>query len=90
MADFIMLLTFAIFGIIGYGVMVLIDRSFDRHTSDSEKTERETKANEPAEAGESERAYSCMSVFLHLQRKGHTRSFQNHCGFSRNADRPVR
>ena len=75
MADLIMLLIFAISGIIGYGLIGLIGRSIDRHTSGSNLPELEKKTDEYAETRKSERTYSCMPLFLNIQRKSHSRSF---------------
>ena len=73
MKDWIILLVFAIFGIIGYQLVGMIDRLLGHDPADSEKQEREKGQNEPAEAGETKRTHSCMPVFLNLQRKSHTR-----------------
>ena len=40
MTDWIMMLIFAVFGIIGYRLMGLIDRSIDRHTAGSHLSKR--------------------------------------------------
>ena len=68
MNDWILLLILAVFGIIGYQLMGLVDRSISRHTADRENPDREKKTNEHAETGESKRAYPGMSFFFNIQR----------------------
>ena len=68
MTDFIMLLMLAIFGIIGYLLMGMIDRSIERHTSKGDKPEQEKRTNEHTKTGETEHACPGLPVFLHIQR----------------------
>ena len=67
MPDIFLFLIIAIFGIIGYRLMGLVDRFIDRHAAGS-KQELETNEYEPAENGEPEHAGSGLPVFLHFQR----------------------
>ena len=66
MKDWIIRLILAIFGIIGYGLMGLVDRSIDRHTNESSKPDREKETNEYAKSGKSRRPHPGMSFFLHF------------------------
>ena len=68
MKDWILILLFAIFGIIGYLVMGLVDRSIGRHAPDSDKPDREKEENEHAETGKSGSAHPGLTVFFHIQR----------------------
>ena len=89
MTDWIMILMLAVFGIIGYRLMGLIDRSIERHTSDSDQSEREKEPNEHAETGVPEDAHPGMPVLVHVQREGHSRGVKDRGGVPRDPDRPV-
>lgn len=68
MTDLILLLILAVFGIIGYRLMGLVDRSIDRHTAGNDKPEQEKETDEYAKAGESEDTHSGMPFFFHIKR----------------------
>ena len=68
MSDWIMFPVFIIFGIIGYLLMGLIDKSIDRHAAGTEKTEQEKRTDEHAKARKPKHAYPGVPFFLHVQR----------------------
>ena len=68
MAEWILLLILAIFGIIGYRLMGLVDSSISRHTVENDKPEQETETDEHTETRESKRTHPCLPFFLHIQR----------------------
>ena len=75
MTDWILLLMFAFFGIIGYLVMGLVDRSINRHTDGNGNPGQEKRADEYAETGEPGNAYPGMPFFVNFKRKSHSRGF---------------
>ena len=68
MTEWMILLMLAIFGIIGYGLMGLVDRSISRHTGENDKPKQETETNEYAETREPKHTHPCLPFFLHIQR----------------------
>ena len=75
MKDLIVFLVLALFGIIGYRFMGRIDGFIDRHVAGGGRPDLEKVTNEPVKTGESEQARPGMPVFLHVERKSHTRGF---------------
>ncbi|MBR6165144.1 MAG: hypothetical protein IKQ45_04335 [Clostridia bacterium] len=68
MTDWIMILILAMFGIIGYQLMGLIDRFMDRHTAGCDRAEWEKGTNEPAKPGKIKRPRLSMPVFFRVER----------------------
>ena len=73
MADAMMVLLLAISGIIGYRLMDGIDGFIDQHVTGWDRPETENDADEYTEKGRERRTRAGMPVFLHIERKGHTR-----------------
>ena len=68
MNDWMILLILAIFGIMGYGLMGLVDSSISRHTGENDKPGQEQVTNEYAEIRKPKHTHSGLPFFLHIQR----------------------